>query len=346
MWPIHGHYQCRVCGRQYSVEWAEPPASQKSGRRRTVPSLRSAILPALILAVLFGQSIPSPAATAPATKQAAEAVLERFTGSQDEAVRWPLETIEIEASLPTLAKRGRLSAVRRLLPAGHPKYEVVESDGDATVRREVIVRYLSADARATELPAPSVAMTSANYKFDFVGAFPLDHRMAYAFYMTPRQKRQGLLKGVVWLGRLDGIGAERAADLAVTPDPRGEHEPVDHGEVIEGQPGLFASHLDPDGLLGLAVVVDRVQAHGPDRLAVPRGRLPLLVLVVLLRLGRAGHAELDAVRLEFKSHDVALLVALRSMVTLLRLFRPLQRTCTSYDEGVLVPCQGRNSPYH
>ena len=174
-----------------------------------LPWLRSAILPALIPAVLFGRSIPSPAATPPATKQAAEAVLERFTGSQDEAVRWPLETIEIEASLPTLAKRGRMSAVRRLLPAGHPKYEVVESDGDATVRREVIVRYLSADARAAELPAPNVAMTSANYKFDFAGAFSLDDRMEYAFHMTPRQKRQGLLKGVVWLDGETGMAVRQ-----------------------------------------------------------------------------------------------------------------------------------------
>ncbi len=23
MWPIHGHYQCRVCGRQFRVPWAE-----------------------------------------------------------------------------------------------------------------------------------------------------------------------------------------------------------------------------------------------------------------------------------------------------------------------------------
>jgi hypothetical protein len=23
MWPIHGHYQCRICLRQYPVPWAE-----------------------------------------------------------------------------------------------------------------------------------------------------------------------------------------------------------------------------------------------------------------------------------------------------------------------------------
>jgi hypothetical protein len=28
MWPIHGHYQCRTCNRQYSVPWAETAASE------------------------------------------------------------------------------------------------------------------------------------------------------------------------------------------------------------------------------------------------------------------------------------------------------------------------------
>src|SRR5580704_3797960 len=131
------------------------------------------------------------------------------------------------------------------------------------------------------------------------------------------------LHGLRGTGRLDGLGAERALDLAVTPDPRREHQAANHGVAIKGQPGLVTSHLDPDGLPCLALGLDRVQADGPDRRAVPRGRLPLLVLVVLLRLGRSGHAELDAVCLEFKAHDVALLVALRSKLTLLRLFRPL-----------------------
>ncbi len=33
MWPIHGHYQCRVCGRRYPVAWEAPPAA--AGRPAT-----------------------------------------------------------------------------------------------------------------------------------------------------------------------------------------------------------------------------------------------------------------------------------------------------------------------
>src|SRR5690349_10593735 len=123
------------------------------------------------------------------------------------------------------------------------------------------------------------------------------------------------LRGLGGTGGLDGLGAEGALDLAVTPDPRGEHQAVNHGVAIKGQPGLLASHLDPDGLPRLTLGLDRVQAHRPDRHAVPRGRLLVLVLVVRLGLGRARHAELDAVRVDQKSHDVALLVALCSKLT-------------------------------
>src|SRR5262249_82775 len=111
------------------------------------------------------------------------------------------------------------------------------------------------------------------------------------------------LHGLGRTGRLDGLGAERALDLAVTPDPRREHQAANHGIAIKGQPGLLTSHLDPDGLPRLTLGLDRVQAHRPDRLTVPRGRLLLLVLVVRLGLGRAGHPELDAVRVDQKSHD-------------------------------------------
>jgi hypothetical protein len=31
MWPMHGRYECRTCGRQHKVEWAGQAVQQKSG---------------------------------------------------------------------------------------------------------------------------------------------------------------------------------------------------------------------------------------------------------------------------------------------------------------------------
>jgi len=42
MWPIHGHYECRECGRRYAVPWATQQPAVARGQRAVAPSLRSA----------------------------------------------------------------------------------------------------------------------------------------------------------------------------------------------------------------------------------------------------------------------------------------------------------------
>ena len=44
MWPIHGHYECRVCGRQSRVTWADarPTGAPQVVGQTTFPHLRSA----------------------------------------------------------------------------------------------------------------------------------------------------------------------------------------------------------------------------------------------------------------------------------------------------------------
>jgi hypothetical protein len=75
MWPIHGHYECRTCGRQYPVPWAPdeiPPApvnlaagEPARSLHRDVASLGSALLPRIILfAILLAPLVHAAEATA------------------------------------------------------------------------------------------------------------------------------------------------------------------------------------------------------------------------------------------------------------------------------------------
>ena len=57
--------------------------------------------------------------------------LGRFIANQSADSRMPVETVEIEASLPKLNKSGRLRAIRRASPARHPEYQVLEISGDS-----------------------------------------------------------------------------------------------------------------------------------------------------------------------------------------------------------------------
>src|SRR5438445_7765447 len=180
MWPIHGEYECRICGRRYLVPWAGDtllPAPAKliaaepaRIRRAGVPSFRSASL-LLIITLIFLLASPVQAADEPivcSNGRAAMAFARYIVGLEQETP-WSLETVEIDASLPKLEKQGRLRAIRRLLPLGRPEYQVLEIAGDQTVKQQVIVRSLSAGAQAAAIPVSSVAITLENYKFHYKG---------------------------------------------------------------------------------------------------------------------------------------------------------------------------------
>jgi hypothetical protein len=51
MWPIHGQYQCRTCGRHYPVQWAGSGMSQI--HNTPSPAFRSAVLPLLVILLML-----------------------------------------------------------------------------------------------------------------------------------------------------------------------------------------------------------------------------------------------------------------------------------------------------
>jgi hypothetical protein len=192
MWPIHGQYRCRTCGRRYPAL-----ADQAADEARAVPAKRPLFRPALpLLAAVLAVALAHPLRAAQ-NPEAAAALSQYFSGGG--AVRWTAETMEIDAALPKLGKTGRLEAIRRLLPLGQTRYQVLQVTGDSTVKEQVIVRYLKAQQRASEMPPVSVAITPANYKFAYKGVGTLMNRPAYVFQITPRKKRDGLIKGELWL---------------------------------------------------------------------------------------------------------------------------------------------------
>lgn len=221
MWPIHGHYDCRTCGRRYTVPWTEerqmltPAARSSHVQRARVPS---ALLPlAVVLALLA--ALPAWAADNGVVDSAGGAGLAfaRYNAGLEHTNPWTLEVVEIQACLPETNKAGRLRAVRHLLPVGKPEYQVLESEGDRTVRQQVIVRYLSADVAAAAIPASSVAITPQNYQFRYKGTTSDDGPPVYVFQITPRKKRDGLIKGELWLDGETGSVVRQSGYLVKGP---------------------------------------------------------------------------------------------------------------------------------
>jgi hypothetical protein len=170
----------------------------------------------IILATLLPFDVQAETFPADSADRAA-IVLARYTAGVTKVKPWSQETIEIEASLPSLEKHGRLRAIRRLLPFGKPEYHVLETVGDQTVRQEVIYRYLSADAQSVAVPTSSVAITPANYKFRYKGAVKITGDIAYSFVITPHKKRSGLIKGELWLDGETGAAVRQSGYLVKNP---------------------------------------------------------------------------------------------------------------------------------
>jgi hypothetical protein len=179
---------------------------------QAIPFFRSALTQSVLLgifavpAILVPPHVNAASGTITVSADPAAVAFARYNANVSKIRPWSLETVEIDASLPGREERGRLRAIRRLLPLGKLEYRVLEMAGDPTVRRQVIFRYLSADSQALAVPADSVAITLTNYKFHYQGAMETAGATAYCFLITPRKKRDGLIKGELWIdGETGGV---------------------------------------------------------------------------------------------------------------------------------------------
>jgi hypothetical protein len=188
-----------------------------------VPFFRSALSRSILFGIIAIAAIIAPPhvngadGTIVESTDPAAIAFARYNAGLSQIRPWSLETIEIDASLPGREQRGRLRAIRRLLPLGKLEYKVLEMAGDPTVRRQVIFRYLSADSQAAEVPAASVAINLANYKFRYRGAVETAGATVYSFDITPRQKRQGLIKGELWLDGETGAVVRQTGYFVKSP---------------------------------------------------------------------------------------------------------------------------------
>jgi hypothetical protein len=212
-WPIHGRYQCRTCGRIYAVPWTESGLPAPVAHVRQIPS---AFLPLVILLAVLGV-LPGRAADVVDSTAGASLAFARYTAAVGENSPWRMETVEIDASLPKMSRTGRLRAIRRLVPFGKPEYQVLEMAGDQTVKQQVIFRYLSADVKAAAIPSSSVAITTSNYKFHYKGAVKTDQGAVYAFSITPHKKREGLIKGELWIDGETGAVVRLSGSMVKSP---------------------------------------------------------------------------------------------------------------------------------
>lgn len=108
--------------------------------------------------------------------------------------------VEIVATVPQLDKTASLQGIRKVLDDGAIAYDSLLLSGDESVRHQVIARYLAAEENRDHQHDPqALALTPANYKFQFRNTDSLDGRKAYVFGVKPRHKREGSFQGDLWI---------------------------------------------------------------------------------------------------------------------------------------------------
>jgi len=106
--------------------------------------------------------------------------------------------VEIDAEVPKLNKKGKLHALKQISKVGVITYRALGFDGDNSVKREVIARFLASEVQQAQ-NGTDVAITPANYKFKYRHTQDLDGRKILVFQLAPRRKEVGLFKGELWL---------------------------------------------------------------------------------------------------------------------------------------------------
>lgn len=118
--------------------------------------------------------------------------------AHQDSLRGASMEVDIDASVPELKKQGKLHALRNISKLGQITYKVLGFQGDNTIKKEVIARYLSAEQQSQG--DDTLAVTPNNYKFKYKGKQTLQSGgKVYVFQLVPHKKSVGLFKGEVWL---------------------------------------------------------------------------------------------------------------------------------------------------
>jgi hypothetical protein len=174
----------------------------------------------LKLRVCLGIAILSLSAVAEPLSVPVDTIVENYctvSEAQAQAARGASMDVEIDASLPKLKKHGKLHALRRISPLGLIRYEKAQFEGDGVVNKEIISRYLTAEVEMQKQQSPALAVTPQNYKFKYKGLNRSTGREVYVFEVNPKQKRDGLFKGEVWIDARTFLKVQESGYLVKNP---------------------------------------------------------------------------------------------------------------------------------
>lgn len=137
------------------------------------------------------------------------------TQSQRENLRGVKMDMDISAELPKLKKKGRMWGLRTITRLGQITYDAIRFEGDNTVKKEVIARYLAAESQVDPKKAPPI--TPEFYKFRYKGVSQREGAAVHVFQLSPKKKLAGTFKGELWLDKESCLPVRESGRLSKNP---------------------------------------------------------------------------------------------------------------------------------
>jgi hypothetical protein len=131
-------------------------------------------------------------------------IVDRYVSAsqaQQENMRGFSMDVEIDASLPKLKKQGRMQALRYISRLGEITYRAIRFDGDSTVKKDVIARYLAAEMAARE-GGKTMAVTPQNYRFKYKASI---EQVDAATYLPVRESGTFVRNPSVFLKKVEFV---------------------------------------------------------------------------------------------------------------------------------------------
>ena len=137
--------------------------------------------------------------------------------SRNRILRGVTMVARFAGKLTQLDKVARVEARRHVAADGVVDYDLISRDGDKTIQKELINRFIGTEIDPHRLSGTELAITPENYKFKFKGTREEAGRSVDVFELHPKKKRVGLFKGEVWVDTETGLNVHESGTLVKSP---------------------------------------------------------------------------------------------------------------------------------
>ncbi len=178
-----------------------------------IPLLVLFLATGLVASAAAGEGLPN----SRHDKDAEERFEIHVNKSRNRLLRGVSMVTRFAGKLTQMDKAARVEARRHIGADGAVDYDFISQNGDKTIQKELINRFIGTEVDPHRAADNSLAITPQNYKFKFKGTVEQGGRSADMFEIHPKKKRVGLFKGDVWLDNETGLSVHEAGTFVKSP---------------------------------------------------------------------------------------------------------------------------------